>query len=214
MNVRSWFNYKRRLAQQGVPSSVVCLTVSNALEKSKDTRTNGCMVNMVKTVWRRIMRAVSVVPVGRNANWSVKWASMSAAVVISVKTAKRIGWDNSPPHCRVALVYTYQHQALVWEIVMSGCREVVVTMVTRVNIWTLAIALLTSVMIPVFYTVARWPAGSWLTRAMIYRSALCDHPLHALTTIMTRGTATIHTTAPLCRTRRMLWFSCRGEIPF
>jgi len=33
---------------------------------------------------------------------------------------------------------------------MSGCREVVVTMVTRVNIWTLAIALLTSVMIPVF----------------------------------------------------------------
>ena len=49
--------------------NVVCLSVSNALEKSKaNTRTNGCMVNMVKTVWRRIMRAASVEPVGRNAN--------------------------------------------------------------------------------------------------------------------------------------------------
>ena len=33
----------------------------------------GCMVNMVKTLWRRVMRAASVEPVGRNANWSAKW---------------------------------------------------------------------------------------------------------------------------------------------
>jgi len=49
--------------------SVACLIVSNALEKSKaNTRMNGCMVNMVKTVCRRVIRAASVEPVGRNAN--------------------------------------------------------------------------------------------------------------------------------------------------
>ena len=52
-----------------------CLTVSKALLKSKaNTRTNGCVSSMVKTVCRRVMRAASVEPVGLNANWSVKFS--------------------------------------------------------------------------------------------------------------------------------------------
>ena len=38
-----------------------CLTVSKALLKSKaNTRTNGCVSSMVKTAWRRVMRAAMV----------------------------------------------------------------------------------------------------------------------------------------------------------
>jgi len=58
-----------------LPSRVQCLTVSNALLKSREkTRTNGFVDNSVLTVWKSVIRVAVEEPVGRKANWSEKWS--------------------------------------------------------------------------------------------------------------------------------------------